>query len=120
MDRVLHQIHDNKGLFKEESVAISCFLEHLRPWLDLFESKGHESVLNSRRDPGPLWELVDLLLESRNRVWARVFIETLGLTLHIKPKLQLWAQQLDIAGAFHSCSHLLCTRQLISDVYVNN
>ncbi|XP_016417316.1 E3 ubiquitin-protein ligase TTC3-like, partial [Sinocyclocheilus rhinocerous] len=98
VDRVLHQIHDNKGLFKEESVNISCFLEHLRPWLDLFESKGHESVLNRRRDPGPLWELVDLLLESRNRVWARVFIETLGLTLHIKPKLQQWAQQLDNAG----------------------
>uniref|UniRef100_A0A8C1ZC21 RING-type E3 ubiquitin transferase n=1 Tax=Cyprinus carpio TaxID=7962 RepID=A0A8C1ZC21_CYPCA len=97
-DRVLHQIHDNKGLFKEESVNISCFLDHLRPWLDLFESKGHESVLNSRRDPGPLWELVDLLLESRNRVWARVFIETLGSTLHIKPRLQLWAQQLDNAG----------------------
>ncbi len=104
MDRVLHQIHDNKGLFKEESVDISCFLAHLQPWLDLFESKGHESVLNSRRDPGPLWEMVDLLLESRNRVWARVFIETLGLTLHIKPNLQLWAQQLDIAGASHSCS----------------
>uniref|UniRef100_A0A9J7XBK9 Tetratricopeptide repeat domain 3 n=1 Tax=Cyprinus carpio carpio TaxID=630221 RepID=A0A9J7XBK9_CYPCA len=97
-DRVLHQIHDNKGLFKEESVNISCILDHLRPWLDLFESKGHESVLNSRRDPGPLWELVDLLLESRNRVWARVFIETLGSTLHIKPRLQLWAQQLDNAG----------------------
>ncbi len=104
MDRVLHQIHDNKGLFKEESVDISCFWEHLRPWLDLFESKGHESVLNRRRDPGPLWELVDLLLESRNRVWARVFIETLGRTLHIKPKLQLWAQQLDNTGAFHSHS----------------
>ncbi|KAF4108623.1 E3 ubiquitin-protein ligase TTC3 isoform X2 [Onychostoma macrolepis] len=98
MDRVLHQIHDNKGLFKEESVDIACLLEHLRPWLDLFESKGHESVLSSRRDPGPLWELVDLLLESRNRVWARVFIETLGLMLHIKPKLQLWAQQLDNTG----------------------
>ncbi|XP_052423013.1 E3 ubiquitin-protein ligase TTC3 isoform X6 [Carassius gibelio] len=98
MDRVLHQIHDNRGLFKEESVNISCILDHLRPWLDLFESKGHESVLNSRREPGALWELVDLLLESRNRVWARVFIQTLSLTLHIKPRLQLWAQQLDNAG----------------------
>lgn len=110
MDRVLHQIHDNRGLFKEESVNISCILDHLRPWLDLFESKGHESVLNSRREPGALWELVDLLLESRNRVWARVFIQTLSLTLHIKPRLQLWAQQLDNAGVFqsHSSSHPLC------------
>ncbi|RXN18895.1 E3 ubiquitin- ligase TTC3 isoform X1 [Labeo rohita] len=98
MDRVLHQIHDNKGLFKEESVNISCFLERLRPWLDLFESKGHESVLNSHRDSGPLSEHVDLLLESKNRVWARVFIETLASTLHIQPKLQHWAQQLDNAG----------------------
>ncbi|KAL1267240.1 hypothetical protein QQF64_002915, partial [Cirrhinus molitorella] len=98
MDRVLHQIHDNKGLFKEESLNISCFLAHLRPWLDLFASKGHESVLNSCRDAGPLSELVDILLESKNRVWARVFIETLASTLHIQPKLQHWAQQLDSAG----------------------
>ncbi|XP_073686273.1 E3 ubiquitin-protein ligase TTC3 [Garra rufa] len=98
MDRVLHQIHDNKGLFKEESVNISCFLAHLRPWLDLFASKGRESVLNGCRDAGALSELVDLLLESKNRVWARVFIEKLGSTLHIQTKLQHWAQQLDNAG----------------------
>lgn len=98
MDRVLQQIHDNKALFKEEPVSISCFWEHLRPWLDLFESKGQESVLNSRRGVGVLSELVDLLLESRNRVWARVFIQTLGSTLHIKPRLQHWAQQLDDTG----------------------
>ncbi|KAL0183329.1 hypothetical protein M9458_022704, partial [Cirrhinus mrigala] len=69
----------------------------LRPWLDLFESKGHESVLNSHFDAGPLSQLVDLLLESKNRVWARVFIETLASTLHIQPKLQHWAQHLDNA-----------------------
>ncbi|WP_218109482.1 hypothetical protein, partial [Enterobacter hormaechei] len=61
---------------------ISLFWEHLRPWLDLFESKGQVSVLNGRRDIGLLSDLVDLLLESRNRVWARVFIQTLGSVLH--------------------------------------
>lgn len=98
VDRVLHQIHDNKGLFKEEPVNISLFWEHLRPWLDLFESKGQASVLYGRRDTGLLSEMVDLLLESRNRVWARVFVQTLANVLHIKPKLQHWAQQLDNAG----------------------
>ncbi|KAK9968873.1 hypothetical protein ABG768_003172 [Culter alburnus] len=98
VDRVLHQIHDNKGLFKEQPVNISLFWEHLRPWLDLFESKGQVSVLNGRRDVDLLSDLVDLLLESRNRVWARVFIQTLGSVHHIKPKLQHWAQQLDNSG----------------------
>ncbi|XP_051971879.1 E3 ubiquitin-protein ligase TTC3-like isoform X2 [Xyrauchen texanus] len=113
VDQVLHQIHENKELFKEECVNISCVLERLRPWLDLYESKGHESVLNSRCDARVLTELVDLLLESQNRVWARVFIETLGSSLHIKHKLQHWAQRLDKAGltaaeSFISrhCSHL--------------
>ncbi|XP_051973434.1 LOW QUALITY PROTEIN: E3 ubiquitin-protein ligase TTC3-like [Xyrauchen texanus] len=113
VDQVLHQIHENKELFKEECVNISCVLERLWPWLDLYESKGHESVLNSRCDARVLTELVDLLLESQNRVWARVFIETLGSSLHIKHKLQHWAQRLDKAGltaaeSFISrhCSHL--------------
>lgn len=98
VDPVLHQIHENKELFKEESGNISCVLEHLRPWLDLYDSKGHESVLNSYREDVTLSELVDLLLEASNRVWARVFIETLCSWLHIKPRLQQWAQQLDSAG----------------------
>ncbi|CAM4728517.1 unnamed protein product [Leuciscus chuanchicus] len=98
VDRVLHQIHDNKGLFKEEPVNISVFWEHLRPWLDLCESKEQASVVNGRRDTGSLSELADLLLESRNRVWARVFIHTLACGLHITPRLQQWAQHLDNAG----------------------
>ncbi|XP_067288766.1 E3 ubiquitin-protein ligase TTC3 [Pseudorasbora parva] len=96
VDRVLHQIHDNKGLFKEEAVNISLFWEHLRPWLDVCESKGPASVLI--RDSALLPELVEVLLESQNRVWARVFIQTLANLLHCRPKLQQWAKQLDIAG----------------------
>lgn len=98
VDPVLNQIHENKELFKEESGNITCVLEHLRPWLDLYDSKGHESMLNKYTEDITLSELVDLLLEARNRVWARVFIETLGSWLHIKPRLQQWAQQLDSAG----------------------
>ncbi|XP_065120960.1 E3 ubiquitin-protein ligase TTC3 isoform X1 [Paramisgurnus dabryanus] len=98
VDRVLHQIHENKELFKEESVNISCVLDHLRPWLDLYECKGHESALKVYGEDIRLSELVDLLLESSNRVWARLFIEKLCSWLHIKPKLQQWAQQLDNAG----------------------
>ncbi|XP_077101618.1 E3 ubiquitin-protein ligase TTC3 isoform X2 [Siphateles boraxobius] len=98
VDRVLHQIHDNKGLFKEEPVNISVFWEHLRPWLELCASTASARVWSARRDTGPLVELAELLLESRNRVWARVFIHTLASGLHINPRLQQWAQHLDNAG----------------------
>ncbi|XP_057176723.1 E3 ubiquitin-protein ligase TTC3 isoform X2 [Triplophysa rosa] len=98
VDPVLHQIHENKEHFKEESGNISCVLEHLRPWLDLCDSKGHESVFKGFREDVTLSELADVLLEASNRVWARVFIETLDSCLHIKPRLQQWAHQLDSAG----------------------
>ncbi|XP_056593073.1 E3 ubiquitin-protein ligase TTC3 isoform X2 [Triplophysa dalaica] len=98
VDPVLHQIHENKELFKEESGNISCVLEHLQPWLDLYDTKGHESVLKGFREDVTLSELVDVLLEASNRVWVRVFIETMDSWLPINPRLQQWAHQLDSAG----------------------
>ncbi|KAA0704441.1 E3 ubiquitin-protein ligase TTC3 [Triplophysa tibetana] len=98
LDPVLHQIHENKELFKEESGKISCVLEHLQPWLDLDDTKGHDSVLKGFREDVTLSELVDVLLEASNRVWVRVFIETLGSWHHMNPRLQQWAHQLDSAG----------------------
>lgn len=98
VDPVLHQIHENKELFKEESGNISCVLEHLQPWLDLYDTKGYESVLKGFREDVTLSELVDVLLEASNRVWVRVFIESMDSWLHINPRLQQWAHQLDSAG----------------------
>ncbi|XP_035391281.1 E3 ubiquitin-protein ligase TTC3 isoform X2 [Electrophorus electricus] len=97
-DRVLHQIYESRELFKDELHSISSMLVCLRPWMELDEGKSHASVLKGRSEPQALWELVDVLLERRNRVWARVFIQILSGCQNIKPKLHDWAQQLDSVG----------------------
>lgn len=70
----------------------------LKPWMKLDEDKGHVSVLKDRTEPQVLRELVDLLLERKNRVWARIFLHNLSTCQDIKPKVHEWAQQLDNAG----------------------
>ncbi|XP_076876166.1 E3 ubiquitin-protein ligase TTC3 isoform X2 [Brachyhypopomus gauderio] len=97
-DCVLHQIYENRELFKDELHSISSMLVGLRPWMELDEVKGQVSVLNGRAEPQALWELVDVLLERRNRVWARVFVQILSSCQNLKPKLHDWVQQLDGAG----------------------
>ncbi|KAF5892632.1 E3 ubiquitin-protein ligase TTC3 isoform X3, partial [Clarias magur] len=97
-DRVLHQIDKHRDLFNDESHNISGMLVCLRPWMKLDEDKGNSSVLKDRAEPQVLRELVDLLLERKNRVWARVFLHNLSTCQDIKPKVHEWAQQLDNAG----------------------
>uniref|UniRef100_A0A3B4E5Q3 RING-type E3 ubiquitin transferase n=1 Tax=Pygocentrus nattereri TaxID=42514 RepID=A0A3B4E5Q3_PYGNA len=97
-DRVLHQIYESRELFNDEIHNISTMVVKLRPWMELDEANGRESILKNRTAPKVLRELVDLLLERNNRVWARLFIQYLSDCLNIKPKLHDWAQQLDKAG----------------------
>ncbi|KAI4885476.1 hypothetical protein NFI96_009301, partial [Prochilodus magdalenae] len=97
-DRVLHQIYERRELFNDEIHNISTLLVCLRPWMELDEANGHENILKNRSEPKVLGELVDLLLERRNRVWARLFVHNLSDCLNIKPKLHDWAKQLDGAG----------------------
>ncbi|XP_060765384.1 E3 ubiquitin-protein ligase TTC3 isoform X2 [Neoarius graeffei] len=97
-DRVLHQIDKNRDLFNDEGHNILSMLVCLRPWMKLDEDKGHESVLKDRADPQVLRELVDLLLERKNRVWARLFLHNLSDCQDVKPKVHEWAQQLNNAG----------------------
>ncbi|XP_034168674.2 E3 ubiquitin-protein ligase TTC3 isoform X1 [Pangasianodon hypophthalmus] len=97
-DRVLHQIDKNRDLFNDESHNISSMLVCLRPWMKLDEDKGHVSILKDRAEPRVLRELVDLLLERKNRVWARVFLHNLSGCQDVKPKVHEWAQQLNNAG----------------------
>ncbi|XP_053502090.1 E3 ubiquitin-protein ligase TTC3 isoform X2 [Ictalurus furcatus] len=97
-DRVLHQLDKNRDLFNDESHNISSMVVCLRPWMKLDEDKGHVSILNDRAEPQLLRELVDLLLERKNRVWARLFLHNLSDCQDVKPKVHEWAQQLNNAG----------------------
>ncbi|XP_072515716.1 E3 ubiquitin-protein ligase TTC3 isoform X2 [Salminus brasiliensis] len=97
-DRVLHQIHESRELFNDELHNISTMLMCLRPWMELDEANGHVSMLKGRTEPQIMRELVDMLLERSNRVWARLFVHNLSGCNNLKPKLHDWAQQLDSAG----------------------
>lgn len=66
--------------------------------MELDEHKGHASVLKDRTEPQVLRELVDLLLERKNRVLARLFLHNVSGCQDIKPKVREWAQQLNNAG----------------------
>ncbi|KAI5629191.1 E3 ubiquitin-protein ligase TTC3 isoform X2 [Silurus asotus] len=97
-DRVLHQIDKNRDLFNDERHNFSSMQESLRPWIKLDEDKGHENILKDRVEPKVLREIVDLLLERKNRVWARLFLHDLSSCQDVKPKVHEWAQQLNNAG----------------------
>lgn len=97
-DRVLHQIDKNRDLFNDETHSISGILLCLRPWMKLDEDKGNASVLKDRAEPQVLRDLVDLLLERKNRVWARLFLHNLSGYQEVKPEVHEWAQQLNNAG----------------------
>ncbi|CAB1352408.1 unnamed protein product [Coregonus sp. 'balchen'] len=98
-DRVLLQISESKDLFRDESHNISVLMENLKPWMDLDRIKGNElGTSYAGRQPETLGDVVALLLERKNRVWARVFIHSLSGCLDTSPKLHNWAHQLNSAG----------------------
>ncbi|XP_061104846.1 E3 ubiquitin-protein ligase TTC3 isoform X2 [Conger conger] len=94
-DRVLHQIFENKELLKEDTHNISDFMKCIHPWRA--REKGNDSSVQCLMEPGTMGDIVDLLLEQKNRVWARIFIQYLS-DLDISPKLHSWARGLDSAG----------------------
>ncbi|KAJ8347748.1 hypothetical protein SKAU_G00263370 [Synaphobranchus kaupii] len=94
-DRVLHQIFENKELLKEGTHDISAFMKCIHPWRE--REQGKANSVKCLQDPGTMGDLVDLLLEQKKRVWARVFIQHLS-SLDISPKLHSWAHRLDNAG----------------------
>uniref|UniRef100_UPI0037E877C5 E3 ubiquitin-protein ligase TTC3 isoform X2 n=1 Tax=Semicossyphus pulcher TaxID=241346 RepID=UPI0037E877C5 len=102
-DRVLLQINQNMELLREEKgLHVSTLTGSLKPWLELDESRGNQiarRILNLQQEPlESLGQAVELLLERKNRVWARVLIEVLSSCLEINPKLINWACQLNDAG----------------------
>ncbi|XP_051793252.1 E3 ubiquitin-protein ligase TTC3 isoform X2 [Acanthochromis polyacanthus] len=102
-DRVLLQISQHMELLREEKgLQVSALTSGLKPWLQLDSSRGNPlagRMLNWQQEQlQTLGQAVELLLERRNRVWARVFIQQLSICEEVNPKLNSWACQLNDAG----------------------
>uniref|UniRef100_A0A1A7Z5N6 RING-type E3 ubiquitin transferase n=1 Tax=Iconisemion striatum TaxID=60296 RepID=A0A1A7Z5N6_9TELE len=103
-DRVLLQISQNMDLLREErGLQISVLTCSLKPWLELDLLRGNQiaaRLLNHNRQESmkDLGQVMELLLERKNRVWARVFVQELSSCVDIDPKLSSWACQLNAAG----------------------
>ncbi|XP_070700307.1 E3 ubiquitin-protein ligase TTC3 [Pempheris klunzingeri] len=102
-DRVLLQTSQNMELLREEQgLNVSALTGRLKPWLELDLSRGNQlagRILNWQQEPlETVGQVVELLLERKNRVWARILIEVLSSCLDINPKLNKWACQLNNAG----------------------
>ncbi|XP_042355060.1 E3 ubiquitin-protein ligase TTC3 [Plectropomus leopardus] len=102
-DRVLLQISQNLELLRQEKgLHVSALIGSLKPWLELDSSRGNQvavRILNWQQEQlETLSQAVELLLERKNRVWARVLIQVLSCCLDINPKLNKWACQLNNAG----------------------
>ncbi|XP_076017533.1 E3 ubiquitin-protein ligase TTC3 [Genypterus blacodes] len=103
MDRVLLQISQYMELLRVESgLSVSALTRTLKPWLELDWSRGHQisgGILNWQSEPPEtLGQGVELVLERKNRVLARVLIQLLSSCLDINPRLYEWACQLNKAG----------------------
>ncbi|KAK2828692.1 hypothetical protein Q5P01_019726 [Channa striata] len=102
-DRVLLQISQNMDLLREEkAVHVSALTTCLKPWLELDLSRGNQlaqRLLNWQQEAlETLAQAVELLLERKNRVWARVFIQLLSSCQDVNLKLNTWACKLNSAG----------------------
>ncbi|XP_056141104.1 E3 ubiquitin-protein ligase TTC3 isoform X2 [Lampris incognitus] len=102
-DPVLHQIKESRKLFGEEqSPNMSALMKSLMPWMELDLSKGSNVagriIGGDQQKPGTLGQVADLMLERKNRVWARLLIQFLSTSPDTCPNLIEWAQQLDNAG----------------------
>ncbi|XP_023695952.2 E3 ubiquitin-protein ligase TTC3 [Paramormyrops kingsleyae] len=97
-DHVLHQISQNRQLFKGESPDVSVFVGSLRPWIDFHAKKEQAHPVPAWKVPETLEDTVNLVLERKNRVWARVFIQALSRAAGVSQKLAEWAAVLNSAG----------------------
>ncbi|XP_023197427.1 E3 ubiquitin-protein ligase TTC3-like isoform X2 [Xiphophorus maculatus] len=127
-DRVLLQINQNLDLLREEQgLQVSALVSGLRPWLELDWARGNRlagRLLHWQQEQlQTLGQAVELLLERKNRVWARVFIQQLSGCVGINAKLSKWACQLDGAGLTAAQTfierHSECLEQLDLVVLLN-
>nr|XP_057942129.1 E3 ubiquitin-protein ligase TTC3 [Doryrhamphus excisus]XP_057942130.1 E3 ubiquitin-protein ligase TTC3 [Doryrhamphus excisus]XP_057942132.1 E3 ubiquitin-protein ligase TTC3 [Doryrhamphus excisus] len=101
-DRVLLQISQMMQLLRQEKgLSVSALSTCLKPWLELDSVRGNQlagKILNWEQEKvETLDQAVALLLERKNRVWARVFIQLLSNSLDISVDLSHWAGRLNDA-----------------------
>ncbi|XP_072303080.1 E3 ubiquitin-protein ligase TTC3 [Eucyclogobius newberryi] len=102
-DHVLLQISQHMELLRQEkSPCVAILFHRLRPWLQLDWSRGSSvaaRLIQCLEEPAvSLGAAVELLLERRNRVWARIFIHSLSDSVELQPRVSSWAHHLDSAG----------------------
>lgn len=97
-DHVLRKIGEMKESFADENLNMSAFKTYLTDWIERDIAKGLEyPTLNWEA----LTDVVDMLLQRKNRVWARIFIQELCNFADLKPELLEWALHLNSQGEIH-------------------
>lgn len=102
-DRVLLQISQNMELLREEkSLQVATLASALKPWLTLDSLKNNQLALKllswEKERLETVAQFVEVLLERKNRVWARVFIHVLSDCGDVNPTLYNWARCLNDTG----------------------
>lgn len=102
-DPVLLQLSQNVELLREEqNLQVSTLADSLRPWLTLDQQRGNQLAGRLLRWEEErletVYQVTEVVLERKNRIWARVVVQLLGKSQTINPKLSKWAQRLDDAG----------------------
>lgn len=89
-------------LREEQSLQVSTLADSLRPWLTLDMQRGNQLAGRLLRWEEErletVYQVTEVVLERKNRIWARVVVQLLGKSQSINPKLSKWAQRLDDAG----------------------
>ncbi|KAM9780904.1 E3 ubiquitin-protein ligase TTC3 [Syngnathus typhle] len=101
-DRILVQVSQMMQLLRQEkALAASDVSACLKPWLELDSARGNQlaaKMLNWEQERlETLDQAAELLLQRKNRVWARIFIHLLSNTSNINAELGRWAGRLDDA-----------------------
>ncbi|KAM9788400.1 E3 ubiquitin-protein ligase TTC3 [Neosynchiropus ocellatus] len=102
-DGVLRQLSQKLPLLREEkALSVSTVTRGLKPWLELDLTRGsqlaHRLLHWQKEQIDSLGVVVEMILERKNRVWARVFVHILSGAEGVNPKLSSWASRLNDAG----------------------
>ncbi|KAM8834457.1 E3 ubiquitin-protein ligase TTC3 [Synchiropus picturatus] len=102
-DGVLRQLSQKLTLLREEKgLTVSTVASGLKPWLELDLTRGNQLAQRflhwQQEQIDSLGLVVEMILERKNRVWARIFVHMLSGTEGVNPKLRSWASRLNDAG----------------------
>ncbi|KAL2095421.1 hypothetical protein ACEWY4_010140 [Coilia grayii] len=97
-DYVLRQLGEMRHCFAGETLGVSATMTSLKPWIESDLVKGLDCPVLNVKEPTGLNDVVDILLQRKSRVWARIFIHELSNFADLTPKLLEWAQHLNAQG----------------------